>query len=262
MTLLNPEHPPLDQAQTPPAPFVYATAADVIDLVSGSGIQLPDTVDMSETSPYLASLIRQASRFIERKTHRRFVEDTYTEFHDGTGRDGALIADQHPITEFIELRVLTGNHTPWMTFVPGDVSPGDPVVPEGTVYNAQGARLTVDPVTGIITLIPSLLQSYQLLSEGPMLQGAFFPRGKRNLRLTYKAGYRTVPDAITEATALQAGIQVLTNEGARKSGGVQSFSADGVSISYGKVFEGILTEWQARLQEILDYYTSMPVGRT
>lgn len=165
----------------------------------------------------LTMAINQGSKVFLDYTDRTFKQTSYTDDVDGTG-----------------VEYLQATHYPII---------GDP-----TQVNIDGARdfaaatdltldthYTFDADTGIFTLL-----------EAPIGVGSsIWPRGKRNVRLKYSAGYASTPDSVKHIVVEYAGF-LFKNQGAR--GHVQQ-SLGGVFVGESttgipKQFRELMDPWR------------------
>lgn len=121
---------------------------------------------------YLASLISAASAALERYTKRTFALTSHpAEHHDGDG--GTLIfLDNFPVTELVSVTV---------------------VEPGGTEVEMPGSDFDVEGGTGEIRFKSAASAAYRR-----------FPKGFRNVKAAYTAGFATVPEPVQEACAQYA----------------------------------------------------------
>lgn len=159
-------------------------------------------VSSSLTTSYIERKINQATEMIEGYTQRRFLSTTYTnEEYDGTG-ELALVLRQRPVTALTSLQ----------------------------------ARSTVLNDSSDWDSIPS--DQYFLDSSAGVIRGVTSFWGTTNRwRVTYTAGYTTIPADLREAAAQLAAYLVQGNvtgqsvkrrrEGAREIEYVTPFNANG-----------------------------------
>jgi len=121
----------------------------------------------AEHDALLAALVASASETIESFCRRRFLATDYTEYHDGMG-SALLLLDQHPVQSVAEIRVAADR----------DFDAVEPLgAEEYVLYAAEGL---VQRTAGV------------------------FPRGLRNVRVQYSAGYGSVPDDVKQACVVLA----------------------------------------------------------
>ncbi len=162
-------------------------------------------ITSSDDDNLLTRQINAVTDYIESYCGRRFKDTTYTdEYYDGDGETD-LILKQFPITDTAEISI---------TFVSDDV--------ETAVDNDD-------------------LEFYN--DEG-MIYYPRWPRGRKNIKITYSAGYATIP-----ADLAQACIElVATIHNRRKTGGAKSESIGDYSITYGDL------EASPLAQKVIDFY--------
>lgn len=183
-------------------------------------VQLNDAkafLDYSGSDSDMELLINAVTEFVEGKTQIRFKSTVYTyERYDGTGND-ELVLNNFPI--IIPPSVLIDKNTT------GDSSEDWEAVDADDFW--------VDDKTGIITgTIP-------------------FYRGKQNYRITYTAGYATIPyDIQFLAMSLIDHFLKL-----KKGSGIKSESLGDHSIT----FEGILSV-NPVLIDIINRYRKIPLA--
>lgn len=157
----------------------------------------------------ITQLINQATDYIERKCQRRFASTAYSqEEYDGTGTV-ELVLKQFPVVSFtsLERNQVPDNTDSWETVDADDY--------------------WVENASGIIT------------------KTSKFYKGTRNYRVSYTAGYSTIPYDLQFACCLLVG-EVFN---ARKGMGLRSESLGDHSV----VFEAT-GQANPRLNEILSLY--------
>lgn len=120
----------------------------------------------------IQALIEAASQLIEAYCGRVFAAADYTEKQDGAGRE-FIIIDNPPIISLSSV---------------GFISPSD-----GTTETVDDAYFDYKSEIGEIQWKPSA-------SSGSQYEGCFF-EGFRNIVVSYRGGYETIPYPIQRATA-------------------------------------------------------------
>lgn len=115
----------------------------------------------------ISRLVTAASEAVERHCRRRFALTAYTEYHDGGGKDRIVLLER-PVTVMSQV---------W----------DDPEreFEEDALLGAE--EYVVDSARGILEL----------------RSGRFFD-GKRNVKVSYTAGYGAIPEDVTQAAVLLA----------------------------------------------------------
>jgi len=120
-------------------------------------------------APYLAVLVSAASNMIIRYCKRDFVDTDYVdEVYDGQGTY-VLMLRQFPIIALTSV---------------------DTVESDGTTETCLTAQFRTDDDVGEIRHIPECTCDY-----------TYFPKGYRNILVTYKAGFADIPEDVQEACA-------------------------------------------------------------
>lgn len=142
----------------------------------------------------LTRMIDAASAFVENWLGFQVLQHTVVERRDGTGKN-ELILGEHPIISVTKVSIC------------------DREIPESPDYQQYG---------------------YRSADWWIILQGDYFPRGRRNITIEYEAGYATVPADIEQAV-----IDLVTLRYKEKDRlGIQSKTLATETISY---FMGDLT---------------------
>jgi hypothetical protein len=115
----------------------------------------------------ISGLVAAASDAVESYCRRRLGEGSYTEYHDGGGKDRLVLAHR-PVVAVANV---------W----------DDPEREFSVDALLEEEEYTVDPLAGILRL----------------MQGRFFA-GVRNVKVEYTAGYDTTPGDISHAAVLLA----------------------------------------------------------
>ena len=118
---------------------------------------------------YLAALVSAASNMIIRYCKRDFVDTAYVdEEYDGEGTY-VLMLRQFPIITLTSVETMES---------------------DGTLLTCLTAQFRTDDDVGEIRHIPECTCDY-----------TYFPKGYRNILVTYQAGFATIPEDVQEATA-------------------------------------------------------------
>ena len=141
----------------------------------------------------ITSLVNGASEAIENFCRRRFGEAEYTEYHDGAD-SALLLLDHTPVKSVDEVR-------------------------EGPCRDFEGC----DPIDE---------DDYVLYPEEGLLlrTSGMFPRGMRNVRVVYTAGYSSVPAVVGQACA--ALVASWFNRGHQGGDGLESEQFGDYSAKY------------------------------
>lgn len=167
------------------------TPADIFAYLEGYGI---DNTCVSD--PWLEARIdRRIIPFVEKYTRQVFGGiQTITRSYDGNNTK-VLMLDRKPVHEIIRIQIVSVEQ-----------------------YEGDFTKFELEPETGIIRL------------EGYETHRTFeyvFPRGRRNIRVTYTYGFADFPDDIHEAMVLLTCELVLGHLASLTGGGdlsMQSFS--------------------------------------
>lgn len=118
---------------------------------------------------YLAHLVDAASTAVERYCKRTFALTSHTaEYHDGGGRT-AIFLDNFPLGELVSVTVIEAG---------------------GAEVEIDGDSFRMNDGTGEIRFKRDSSGAYTC-----------FPRGFRNIKVSYTAGFAPVPEDVTEAAA-------------------------------------------------------------
>ena len=118
---------------------------------------------------YLAALVSAASNMIIKYCKRDFVDTAYVdEEYDGEGTY-VLMLRQFPIITLTSVETMES---------------------DGTLLTCLTAQFRTDDDVGEIRHIPECTCDY-----------TYFPKGYRNILVTYQAGFATIPEDVQEATA-------------------------------------------------------------
>lgn len=181
--------------------------------------------DTSIDNDYVIRKINQATLMIENYTGRRFKNTTYTnEEYDATNSD-QLILRQRPVTDTVTLsmgqRDSSTNEDDWTT--------------------VETELQFVDTAAGVIDL------------------GFVAGGGWNRYRVTYSAGYATIPADIQEACATLA-VYLIQNPSSGT--GVKSKQEGQRKVEYFETASGMTGDSifsQLGIDEILDSYSNYPV---
>ena len=139
------------------------TANQLISLIDVKDVIGIDQAENANNEK-LERMINAASWFCNNYTHRKLKSRALTEYYSGDGTN-TLLTNEYPIT------VLTSIYD--------------------DLARAYGADTLID--SGDLVIVPDGL-AYSIVYDG----GAFLP-GVRNLKVTYTAGYVTIPYDLQEA---------------------------------------------------------------
>lgn len=142
------------------------------------------------TDAVLSTLVSQVSRAIEAHCHRTFADTNYTEYHDGD------LANEVPLRQYPIISITSVHEDTARAF--------------GSSALVSADDYTFEKDSGL------LLVDYRL------------PRGNRNVKVVYRAGYATIPTDVELAANKWAGVEFNR----RKSGGSVSESLGNYSTSY------------------------------
>ena len=138
-------------------------------------------------------MINAASDMIERYTSRKIKQQSITEYHDGK-HSNRLVLREWPALKPSEIKVDSG----W-------------VFDSTSVWSTDTYDIERDSV---------VILKY----------GTVFPKGSRNIKVTYQGGYATVPSAIEEACLII--VQWLDGLRTDRRVGVKSKSKGGENVSF------------------------------
>jgi len=166
--------------------------------------------------------------FIEGKVGFKIGEVLqYVEYYDGNGSD-VLTLNRRPIVALIDLSFVAGSEYP---------------INVGSI---------------VVNAAEGLLKSRASISEG--IERRYFSKGRRNIKITYTAGYAETPADLCSAILLLAANHVLQQIANRTGGGniqTQAFTRDfGPRGKWGIV----RTEYVAEATEIIRGYCTGVVG--
>ena len=142
------------------------------------------------TDAVLTTLVSQVSAAVEAHCRRTFADTNYTEHHDGD------LAREIPLRQYPIISITSVHEDPARTFAASALISSDDYT-----FNGPSGILLID---------------YRL------------PRGNRNVKVVYRAGYATLPPDVVLAT--NAWVGAIYNR--RKSGGSMSESLGNFSTSY------------------------------
>lgn len=140
----------------------------------------------------LSVLLAMAEKAVENFCARKFAETTQTEYFDGLGRE-LLILNKRPVT------AVSGV---WV---------------DGTGFGGYG--VDAFPASSAWTVGESWIpESYTATADNPGILRALvlggWPCGQKNIKVTYTAGFATIPDDLQQAIFLvTAGALALTDAG-------------------------------------------------
>jgi len=152
----------------------------------------------------LTNLVKRSGALLEKYMGRTILQATYTEYYDGDGKT-KLLLNQWPIISVTELNM--DNSRLFLTAT--QIQPSDYVI-----WNNVGYL--------------ELLKPLDYLSGIETAYGRFFIHGQQNIKVTYAAGYATVPDDVEQASIIH--VAYLYNKAG--SEGHISMSLGGLAKSY------------------------------
>jgi len=175
------------------------------------------TADGAAVDAYVETLINRASDIIENALYRKFKIRLYTkERHSGNGQE-ILYFNQYPVLAVnldnlvwdAAAKTLTRNDGG--SFVKDGFADGNEVLVQNSEYNSG-----LQTINGIVTqhvitfdevivddaIDDNVILSHCEVNEDHIYYNAGFSEGHMNIRITYYAGYITIPDDI-EAKCLE-----------------------------------------------------------
>lgn len=153
-------------------------------------LEIP-TADTSQDAK-VERFINAASSAIENYCSRKFKSQTFTEYHDGR-QSNSILLQQYPATKPTVVAI------------------------DGTWAFDSTSELNSN--------------DYDVLENGWLtLRSSVFPRGNRNIKVTYVAGYSTIPSDVSEACLMLVEYFYMHRNDRRS--GVKSKSKNGENISY------------------------------
>jgi len=189
------------------------------------GVSLHSSLDVSDSSTILPTLIGIAQQLVIDSTGRDFVAGgvEYTETIDG-GQDYFIPA-----------------HTPIISVT--SVTVDDDLLDADNYY-----------VYGFKIDFAETLTSTSVLASG-----------KRNVVIVYKAGYAAVPDVIKRAVAQIVAREILIADGSAKSGGAAEVTITGVATLKfgtirGQLHEARINNLECSISRILSRYRQPSIG--
>lgn len=126
-----------------------------------------------------------------------------SETHDGSGNEMCML-NRKPIVSLTSIQILS--------------------VPQ-TVFSIPVSSIYVENDTGILRIKSVNFDTYTYLTP-------IFPKGRKNILVTYLAGYDTPPADVARALVMLAGCYALSAEAGRTGGGT-SLTVEGYSKTYG-----------------------------
>jgi len=189
------------------------------------GVSLHSSLDVSDSSTILPTLIDNAQKLVIDSTGRDFTPGgvEYTEIIDG-GKDYFIPA-----------------HTPIISVT--SVTVDEDLLDADNYYVYQ---FKID--------FAETLTSTSVLASG-----------KRNVEIVYKAGYAAVPDAIKQAAAQLVAREILVADGSAKSGGATEVTITGVTTlkfgaARGQLHEARITGLESAINRALSRYRAPQIG--
>lgn len=185
-----------------------------MDLTTTAKLKIYLGIAETDTSEddLLAQLIAQNSKRIEAYCQRHFASSTLTDDFNGTGTNSLVLATR-PLTQLTSVKIDCARSFPAESEIDTE-------------------ELSLDSEAGIITRIDNI-----------------FPRGVRNVRVVYVAGFSTVPDDINLACIkLAAASYAHAKSGAD---GIKSERIGEYSVEYER--EDISPEVEGILESYIEY---------
>jgi len=151
----------------------------------------------SANAAYLTLLIDAAGDMAERYCKRVFTSTTYTdEVYDGDGST-LMQLDRFPVTTLTTVKVVETDETE---------------------TSCAGSQFRIDGAIGEIKFKPQATSTY-----------VYFPTGYQNIKVTYVAGYPTIPEAVQEAVAQ---ICAWIHAEASATPGIESWKLGDAAVKY------------------------------
>jgi hypothetical protein len=154
----------------------------------------------------LTNLLKRSTALIQKYIGRVLFATDYTEYYDGYGTP-KLLLNQWPINSVSELNMDNNRD-----FLPASVIPA--------------ADFVIWKDIGYLELLKPL----DYLSGIETAYGRFFLHGQQNIKVTYNAGYTTIPDDVAMAQIIH--VAFLYNKAG--SEGHSSMSLGGLAKTYDK----------------------------
>lgn len=213
------------------------------------GIEISSDWTMEDSSPEMQRLCRQATRRAVVYCQRIFEATDYVkERYHGTGRRGYIELRNYPVLSFTKL-------TAWDYFRKNN---------KEFVASEENETFVLEREYGEIQIIPSIMD-WLISFAGPEFDEGFLNMGLAqaswNVEVTYRAGFEVYPEDLIDAVSMLGANLLLSEISAAKSNGVSSFSADGVSVSFGNgPFSTRMDYLSKQSKEILNTYKRRLVG--
>lgn len=169
----------------------------------------------------LTILIAGVGPMIERSLKRKLDQDTFTEYYSGDGTP-FLVLNQRPVHSIASLYVSEDGHFGDGTFTTAGL------LVAGTDYALMRTSTeTESSLSGIVRRIGGVWPVATIREAGMLVAAPV--GGSGNIKITYTAGYASVPpDLALAAAQLVARIKTSLSVG----GGVQSMSYEDAAVTY------------------------------
>jgi len=176
----------------------------------------------SDDDTLLGNLIDRASEAIENYCRRKFAQETLTEYYDGRGSH-RLVLNRRPVSS--------------ITSIYDDL---DRDFTEDTLIDADDYVLYPDE---------GIVEFKNTASTFPST-AAYFYDGQRNVKVTYVAGYETIPTDVEQACLML--VALLYNRAKQRADGIKQESQAG---AYSVAYAGMLMtpEIKALLEPYREY---------
>jgi hypothetical protein len=232
-----------------PGHFVYVTVGsnEGYHLITGIGANYVEFSDPSGSAQAaigagkiyevqtrnLQTVIDTETNYIERVTRTSFSGvNTVVEWHDGSGTE-ELLLDRRNIVQLVNIQVLS--------------------IPQ-TLFIIPVSSIEVLPERGMLRVKIINFEAYTLMAP-------IFPKGRNNIKVTFTAGFSTLPGDVLNALILRASAFALGNEAALCGGGL-SLSLINYSKSFGPRgrYGEVRNDWVSQARSILRKYSTGIVG--
>lgn len=158
--------------------------------------------------------------------------ETIVEYHDGTGQSTLILDRRHPDIELISIQYMTANISQIV-----DISAVEVIGKEGVI------------------------KAKRSIESDPLIM-SMFPRGNKNIKITYKIGYTStaIPNDISEAILYLASEQALGFIAARTGGGALNVQSFGRNYGSRGKWTDIRNDLARQAKSIINKYNSGVVG--
>lgn len=208
---------------------------DVRDELLGFDV---DPVPLDEDNPWLLRMIGKHSRAAEQECNRIFeAADYVNDAYDGSGWDSAILLRNLPIVSWARIQAFNLQYNYSRVYTPAD----------------EGKTLVWDYQRGLVEIIPNVLDQFLNIDSYGQYSGVW-PRGIRNIRITYRAGFEVLPVKLVEAIAMRVAAEVLRRKAGIMSNGLSSFSANGTSLSFNKSYADQIQMFEDQASEAIAFY--------